>query len=56
MAPSRSRAAAEDFGVSLLGVATLHEGIQLRQEGHPAADRVLSPLLRARSTRPSRTT
>jgi len=38
-------AAAEAEGVSLLGVATLHEGIQLRQSGSTLPIVVLSPLL-----------
>ena len=38
-------AAAESEGVALLGVATLHEGIQLRQSGVSLPIVVLSPLL-----------
>jgi alanine racemase len=38
-------AAAEAEGVTLLGVATLHEGIQLRQSGSSLPIVVLSPLL-----------
>ncbi len=38
-------AAAEREGVALLGVATLHEGIQLRQAGSTLPIVVLSPLL-----------
>jgi len=38
-------AAAENEGVALLGVATLHEGIQLRQAGVSLPIVVLSPLL-----------
>jgi len=38
-------AAAESEGVALLGVATLHEGIQLRQAGSKLPIIVLSPLL-----------
>jgi alanine racemase len=38
-------AAAESEGASLLGVATLHEGIQLRQSGSSLPIVVLSPLL-----------
>jgi alanine racemase len=38
-------AAAESEGVALLGVATLHEGIQLRQAGVSLPVVVLSPLL-----------
>ena len=37
--------AAEDEGVALFGVATLHEGIQLRQAGTSRPIVVLSPLL-----------
>jgi len=38
-------AAAESEGVAILGVATLHEGIQLRQSGVSLPILVLSPLL-----------